>query len=206
RTLREQTEKDLSNEGVSWKWIESSSSVVGALLEHSVLADLVVLGAREPRRGGKVPSTTAGELALSAHCPVLVLPEGQSRFDPAAPALVAWNGSPEASHALRSAVPFLQHSAEVYLASVKESKDAAFDLPPLNGADYLSRYGITSEIVEIGDGGKDVAAMLRDAAAIRGCGLVVMGAYGRMRLAERIFGGVTRSMLTNLQVPLLLRH
>ena len=206
RELREQTEQDLANEGVSWRWIESSSPATDAILEHSPLADLIIIGARDPRRGGRVPSHTAGDLAILADCPVLVLPEAQSRFDITAPALVAWDGSPEASHALKSAVPFLKESSEVFFASVKEKKDARFDLPPVSGADYLSRYGIRSEIVETAESSKDVATQLTDAALARRCGLIVMGAYGRMRLAERIFGGVTRSMLTDLQVPLLLRH
>jgi len=206
RKFREQTEQDLANEGVSWKWIEASPPVADAMLEHSALADLIVVGARDPRRGGKVPSHTAGELALRSNCPVLVLPEGQSRFDPTAPAMVAWDGSPEASHALKSAVPLLQQSSAVFLVSVKEKKDAKFDLPSVSGADYLSHYGIASEIVELAEGEKDVATLLQDAAVARRCGLMVMGAYGRMRFAERIFGGVTRSLLVNLKLPLLLRH
>ena len=36
--------------------------------------------------------------------------------------------------------------------------------------------------------------------------LVVMGCYGHTRLRERVFGGVTRSSLATLTVPLLMAH
>ncbi|WP_246674956.1 universal stress protein [Mesorhizobium sp. B2-4-11] len=34
--------------------------------------------------------------------------------------------------------------------------------------------------------------------------LLVMGAYGHSRLRERIFGGVTRSMLENPSLPVMM--
>ena len=36
--------------------------------------------------------------------------------------------------------------------------------------------------------------------------LVVMGCYGHTRLRERVFGGVTRSALAKLPLPLLMAH
>jgi nucleotide-binding universal stress UspA family protein len=41
---------------------------------------------------------------------------------------------------------------------------------------------------------------------MRECGLMVMGAYGHSRLAELLLGGVTRKMLTEPQMPILLAH
>ena len=58
--------------------------------------------------------------------------------------------------------------------------------------------------LECSDG--DVAKTLRDAAEMRKAGLLVMGAYGRTRLTERIFGGATRRMLCDVTIPLLMTH
>ena len=41
---------------------------------------------------------------------------------------------------------------------------------------------------------------------MRGCGLLVMGAYGHSRFAEMLFGGVTRHSLTDPQMPMFLAH
>ena len=209
RKLREVTEKDLANEDVPWDWIDKGGPVSLALLQNSSLADLIVLGERDPTIRGKTPSFTAGELAVTAGCPVLVLPDECERLDFDKPALVAWDGSAEASHALRAAVPLLMRASSVCLVSVrtkKSRKKDTLDLPPTRGADYLSRYGIKSEVVEVDEGDEGTAHALRNAADVRDVGLVVMGAYGRTRISEWIFGGVTRAMLSDVGVPLLLKH
>ena len=54
----------------------------------------------------------------------------------------------------------------------------------------LLGVGALSSDVGAPDG---VAGALNEAAELRKCGLLVMGAYGRARLAERVFGGVTRA-------------
>ena len=53
---------------------------------------------------------------------------------------------------------------------------------------------------------RERAKTLRDAAEVRKAGLLVMGAYGRTRLTERIFGGVTRKMLSDVRIPLLMTN
>lgn len=206
--LRDETIADLANESVSWSWIDSAGPIAAAMLREAALQDLIVLGAREPHSSSTGPSYSAGELALAGDCPVLVLPDSCKSFDPAAPALVAWDGSAEASRALKAAVPFLHLAREVYLAVVEEPvrHSERADLPPLDGAQYLSRYGITSQVVQLEQLAEGVAATIRAAAEIRHAGLIVMGAYGRTRLSERIFGGVTRDMLADVRVPLLLAN
>ena len=91
--LKADTEKDLPNEGVAWDWIDCAGPVSLSLIRHSTLADLIVIGEKEPRSGGKSPSFTAGEVALGADCPVLVLPDECKRLDFDKTAVVAWDGS-----------------------------------------------------------------------------------------------------------------
>ena len=208
KQLKADTEADLENEGVPWNWVDSAGPVSLSLLRHSTLSDLVILGEKEPRGGGKAPSFTAGEVALGTDCPVLVVPDDCKRLDFDKPAIVAWDGSSESSHALRAAVPLLAKVSAVFLVSVSKSKkdQDRFDLPPIRGADYLARHGISCEIVSIAEDPQGVAHAIQSAADARGAGLIVMGAYGRLRLAERLFGGVTRAMLSDVKVPLLLKH
>jgi nucleotide-binding universal stress UspA family protein len=48
--------------------------------------------------------------------------------------------------------------------------------------------------------------MLRDAAYGAGCDLIVMGAYGHSRLREYVFGGLTRAILNECALPVLMFH
>ena len=203
--LRTEIEAQLEHEGVMWDWRFVYGTAPHRLLEHSPLADIIIVGPSDA--GARAPSALVGDLVLKARSPVLVVPEGAGSFDLSAPMLVAWNGSAEACHALRAAVSLLACSCKVTLASVAEpSEKARFDFPSSEGAKYLSRHGIDCEMVEFPRGEARIADILFSAAQLRECGLMVMGAYGHSRLAEMLLGGVTRQMLVEPEMPILLAH
>ena len=205
--LRSQTEAQLEHEGVSWEWRFVYGIAPHRLLEASPLADVVIVGPAEAGSDGRGPSALVGDLVMKAKAPVLVVPQDAGALDVGAPMLVAWNGSAEAAHALRASIPLLACSCKVTLASIAEPSDKArFDFPSTEGAKYLSRHGIDCEIVEIPRGEGSIADTLFSAAQMRECGLMVMGAYGHSRLAELLMGGVTRRMLNEPQMPILLAH
>jgi len=204
--LQQKIEGRLADEGVAWDWLQDFDPAGDLLRAYGALADLIVLGARDPV-GGKGASSLAGQLAIHAQTPVLVVPATARSFDVTMPAIVAWNGSIEASHALRAAVPLLSRAASVHLISVEETgTERTFDLPPTEGAEFLSRHGIECEMVEIPRSEGSAQDVLRRAAATRKAGLIVMGAYGHSRIREIILGGVTRDLLSTPPVPLLLSH
>lgn len=204
--LRAEIEAELENEEVPWDWRFVYGIAQHRLLEASPLADVIIVGPSDIGEGSG-PSALVGDLVLKARAPVLVVPEGTPSFDVSAPMLVAWNGSSEAAHALRAAVPLLACSCKVTLVSIaEEGEKARYDLPPTDGAHYLSRHGIACELVEIPRGEAKIADTLFSAAQLRECSLMVMGAYGHSRLAEMLLGGVTRRTLSEPQMPILLAH
>ncbi len=206
--LRAEIEADLANEDVAWEWRFIYGMAEHRLLEQSALHDVIVVGPHDiGEEGSRGPSAMAGELAVKAPIPVLVVPKQIKRLDTNAPILVAWNGSPEAAVALRSSLPLLAQSREVILASVAEGDDdVPYEFPSSEAAMYLSRHGIEAEVLEIPRGDADIADTLFSAAQMRECGMIVMGAYGHSRFAEMLFGGVTRKMLSDPALPILLGH
>src|SRR3546814_12831980 len=98
-------------------------------------------------------------------------------------ALIAWNGSYEAAHALRSAITLLQQAQEVNIVTVDEDADS---FPATSASEYLSRHGIASELHEWPRNDRTVAATLMQ--AIRGldASYLIMGASGRSRLRETL--------------------
>ncbi|MCU0947811.1 MAG: universal stress protein [Porphyrobacter sp.] len=205
--LRAEIETALGREDVAWDWRFVYGTAENRLLEHAALADIVIVGPQDAGEKGGGPSALVGALALKAPAPVLVVPGDCKGLDVSAPVLIGWNGSAEACVALRRAVPVLAHASTVYLAAVAEERDKGrFDFPPLDGAQYLSRHGIAAEIIEIPRGEGRISDTLFAAAKARGCGLMVMGAYGHSRFAEMLLGGVTRHALTDPQLPIVLAH
>ncbi len=206
--LRARIEGDLANEDVSWEWRFLEGMAETRLLEQSALNDIILVGPHDIGEDGiRGPSSMAGMLALKASAPVLVVPGHIKRLDTKAPMLVAWNGSSEACTALRAAVPLLSLSSAVHLVTVEEKGDQnRYDFPPVEGAQYLSRYGIEAELVDIPRGQAKIADTVFSAAQMRECGMVVMGAYGHSRLAELLMGGVTRRSLSDPQLPMFMAH
>ena len=95
--LRAKVEEQLSHEDVSWEWQFFSGMAERHLLEQSALHDIILIGPNDiGAEGSRLPSNMAGELALKAPVPVLVVPGHVKSFDVSAPILVAWNGSSEA--------------------------------------------------------------------------------------------------------------
>jgi len=79
------------------------------------------------------------------------------------------------------------------------------DMEP--GADiaaYLARHGVTVTVDRLPSQGRGVVATLRQHAIDNAAELLVMGAYGHSRIRERIFGGVTRSMIDQPPLPILM--
>lgn len=200
---RAAVEKDLANEDVSWTWQDRSGGPAGALIAASSLADLVILS---PERstidpGGVEP--IVGTVLTGARSPVLVVPHEVHGWRSDAPLMVAWNGSVEAAHALKGALPLVAAAPAVHIVVAERS---VRDFPRDGAARYLSRADIDSELHEIESGASGVGAALLTKARELDAGAIVMGAYGRSRLTEFIFGGVTGHVLKHAHLPLVMAH
>jgi len=204
--LRERIEARLANEDVRWDWVVEWGLASNYLLRHAALTDLAIVGAHDPGSLTRGPSPIAGMLAVHCKAPIMVVPDKVSSIDIGGPAMVCWNGSIEASRALRAATPLLGKASAVHLVTVSAKEEDTFDLPATAGARYLERHGVNCEMVEIPCADDAIGETLRDAARAREAAWLVMGAYGTPRLIETLFGGVTREMLREPEWPTLLAH
>ena len=208
--VRTEYEARLAKEDVPFDWQVSEGAATRLIAGNAPLSDIIVVGARNPSGSKEKPSRLAAELIGSARAPMMVVPAALKSFNVSAPAAIAWNGSAEAAHAIVGSMPLLTAASQVHILAVREKKDEErYALPSLAAAEYLARHGIEAEIIDIphedGDG-TSIAEKLIDAATIRKAGYLVMGAYGHSRLRERVLGGVTRHMLMDPPLPLLLGH
>lgn len=200
--LQDRVEERLRIEGVSWDWVHLDDLPSSNLVRYSILSDIVVLSLAGPAVLRDEPRPLAAAVATRGRAPVLAVPETLRQLKTGDPILIAYNGSPEAAAAMRASLPLLKLASNVQLLEVEE-KIAAY--PRDMAAHYLSRHGVKAEIVQrrAVDG---VAATIERAASEVGAGMVVMGAYGHSRLREFLIGGVTRHLLLESRLPLLLAH
>lgn len=194
-------DKRLAAEGVSYEFARMRGEFDIAIAEGGRLVDLIVVsgqGVEDLKDQSDLPA----RVAQLTSAPILVVPAGQERFDLCGKAIVAWDGSSPAAAAIRGAVPMLKRSAAVEVLTISDKGSYA---EPQDVAQYLARHGCTVETRTIARDGVVGAQLLRELAA-SGAAWGVMGSYGHSRMREQIFGGVTRSLLTNSPIPLLISH
>ena len=71
-------------------------------------------------------------------------------------------------------------------------------------AAWLSLHGVAADIVMFRSIHNSVGAGLLEAARQFGCDLLSMGAYSHSRLRQLVLGGVTRHLLENAMIPVLM--
>jgi nucleotide-binding universal stress UspA family protein len=118
--------------------------------------------------------------------------------------MIAWNGSLEASHAVFGAMPLLRAAGRVSIFCVQEAETDQASGAEL--AEALSWYGIPARHVggpeTQGSTGAALLAMARGSETT----LIVMGAYTHSRLRQSFLGGVTREVLADATIPVLMSH
>jgi nucleotide-binding universal stress UspA family protein len=203
------------------------ADATGALLQASRTADLLVLPQHDPAQPDGVGAGLAGRLLVGSGCPLLVVPY-ILHAGPTTPAcgqrvLLAWSGRRESARALHDALPLLRCAAavEVVHFSAAAAASAGDDADPLAAvAEHLQRHGVSATctlrsnpshgMLERMQHGwtpdAPVAEALLSHAADTGADLIVMGGYGHPRAWELALGGVTRTMLRSMTVPVFLSH
>lgn len=203
RANRTAMEARLAHEDVSYDWRDVTGDIAQALRDAAGLADVIVInrqldGLHFPDMRG-----LAGDLLHRAETPVLAVPENARRFDAFGHALVAWDGSKAAEEALQAAVPLLTLAKRVTLVEID---DGSLKAPATEAAKYLSRHGIEPVVHHVPTSFERTSDTLLAEIARTHAAYLVMGGYGHSRALQAVFGGVTRRMLSESPVPLLLAH
>jgi nucleotide-binding universal stress UspA family protein len=120
--------------------------------------------------------------------------------------LLCWDGSRSAARAAADALPFLRRGTLVEVVTVASEPAKSDEMPGADIAQHLARHGLTVELKRIVTAETDVANTILSHAADSSADFLVMGGYGHSRLRELVLGGVTRSMLEAMTVPVLMSH
>jgi nucleotide-binding universal stress UspA family protein len=198
----------------------AEGDALGALLRRARCTDLLVLGQHDPQHPEGHAAGLNHRLLVSAGCPLLFVPYAMAR-EPAGPGrvLVAWSGTRESARALRDALPLLRRADQVELVHYAHAGTvAAAAMAPLQA--HLERHGVRATCIVRERREPSLAerimpgwipdapiaeALLSHAADIE-ADLIVMGGYGHPRAWELALGGVTRTLLQSMTVPVLMSH
>jgi nucleotide-binding universal stress UspA family protein len=181
----------------------------GGMVLQSRYADLTVMGQFDS--AATIPGVMSNlpELVvLGIGRPVLIVPHSGQPAYPLQRVLVAWDGSLAASRAIMLALPLLLRANTVdvvVMQTADKNDDTHGDQAGADLALFLARHKIKVNVVERqiqGDRGEALLSIAADLSAH----LIVMGGYGHTRFRELVLGGVTRTLLQSMTVPVLMAH
>lgn len=191
RALEVNFRKSLSPD-TKTEWRCSVETPNHSLVSAARSADLIMAGSAAA--GGFRRRVDLGELIIAAGRPVLVAAAGAETIK-GETIVVGWKDTREARRAVSDALPMLRLAKKVVAVAIEDG-DTSMQKESL--ADLLAWLG-RHEIEAIGDlhaAQGDAAQQLEDLSRGFGADLVVTGGYGRSRLQEWLFGGMTRGLLT----------
>jgi nucleotide-binding universal stress UspA family protein len=186
-----------------WWSLPNSSNEVGA---HAYYADVVVIA--KPRPDGRTDRAPglAESLILTSGRPIIVFPS-VSTVSRIRRILVGWNARRESIRAVADAMPALMKAEAVEVLVIDHERTAGHgEDPGAEVARHLARRGVKVDTRHLSSAKEkeEVGHLLLSQAATFGADLLVMGAYGHSQLRDWMFGRVTRTVLREAGLPVLM--
>ncbi|HXA25902.1 MAG TPA: universal stress protein [Acetobacteraceae bacterium] len=184
--------------GIKAEWVDIDGIAELIVEERGARADFLVVA--QPGRHDYGTSWNAMRAALLATGrPVLVVP-ARSLDEFGRHVAIAWRDDERATKAVLAGLRCLTRAERVFLlAGVRDN--AAPAMPAI-----LSEHGVNAELYVLPIGPGAFGAALLAKAHQLGADMLMMGAYVHSPLRQLLFGGVTRYMLANADIPVLMRH
>jgi nucleotide-binding universal stress UspA family protein len=202
--LRAEFESTLSGDGIDGGWVLASGTAdLDGLLRYARSADLVIIGISPVPP--EYPEIDVEALVVESGRPVLGLPRGKLPDRIGRNIVIAWDESRVASRAVHDALPFLLDARSVRVVSIGNGRSAAAVPKLLLG--HLDRLGVPvtfekDQQLHSETPADEILSRLQSPEA----DLLVAGAFGHLRLGERLFGGASRTFLHQMMIPVLVSH
>lgn len=195
-------------EGLAGEWRLAEGLAPERIALHARYADLVILGQEDPAHGPPGAAAIIEQALFSSGRPVLVVPAAGRFATPGRRVLVGWNASREAARAVNDALPLIAGAEAVGVLAINPRCGIGGhgDAPGADIALHLARHGLNVVVEHTAAEGLAEGDVLLNRAAELGADLMVVGAYGHSRFRETILGGVTRTLLRSMTVPVLMSH
>ena len=188
--------------GLTAEWREEAgrqNAVVGTL---GRIFDLIVV--ERPAKLASLAEATLEDALFESGRPVLMAPSTPPRTI-GETIVIAWNGSTETARTVAFAMPFLERAKTIRVLSVEGSQ-----VPGPSGEEMtamLRRAGLPATAKHVAQRGRSTPGevFLAECKAA-GADLLIKGAYTQSRLRQMIFGGATRHIIMEAEIPVLLAH
>lgn len=190
--------------GVEGKFRIASAESASHFLVYA--ADLFIANESAAESSKLVLSGIPEQPLLHGGIPGLILPSLWRKREVGRNVMLAWNGSREANRAIGDALPILQRAKKVFLFAFGAS-DAASRADMETIVFRLANHDVKPEVEVWPDtGDMDPVSAMFASLDEYDIDLIVAGAYGHARWFEGLFGGVSKELLKQESMAVLMSH
>ncbi|MET3108532.1 nucleotide-binding universal stress UspA family protein [Oxalobacteraceae bacterium GrIS 2.11] len=192
---------------VNVDWDCYRDNLMAEVLARARVADLCIVGqVASGSTDNEISRDFFTHFAINVGRPVLFVPYDKSFPASFEKIVVAWDGGREAGRAISDALPLLREARIVSVISVIPKKDSSDDLPDVDIGTFLARHKVNVEVEKIERVSSEAAEFILSRVDLKSANLLVMGAFGHSRFSEFILGGMTRSVMKKMNVPVFMSH
>jgi len=188
-------------------WHSPAGDPIEAAVMRARYADLAVIG-QPPRDEPTVgfSAELAHAVVMDSGRPVLFVPSAGDYPVVGERVLIAWKDCRESARAVSDALPLLKDAKKVFaIAITPEADDSVHDiLTDAAVSGFLKRHAVEATVRRLVAPDTDAGELLLSQAADFGADLIVMGGFSRSRVADLVWGSVTRVMLQSMTAPVLM--
>src|SRR5690242_10099926 len=183
----------------SWREEDGRQNAVVGMIGR--VFDMILV--EQPEKLASIAEATLEDALFESGRPVLMVPKAM----PAAMGeviAIAWNGSTETALTVALGMPFIKKAKQVVIVAVGPQHMPEPGPPGDELARTLERHGVNVSMrTAYGRQKPQGESFLKEAMAA-GADLMLKGAYTQSRIRQMIFGGATRHMIMESQIPVLM--
>ncbi len=171
--------------------------------------DLLILGQFVSASNRQPKALKPEQLLERVGKPVIIVPANYNIRPFKEHAAVAWDASRSAARALTDAMQILETKKKLDILTVQTSDKEVHrsgDMPERDILVHMKRHGVNAKHVVLKAETHGIGQAILTHCKKSDPDVLVMGAFGRSKLGAALFGGVTRHILENMNVPLLVSH
>ena len=141
--------------------------------------------------------------------PIVMVPRNWAAEDFAQLPILGWKETREAVSAVRHSLPIMRDAELTHVVTVNRQTDLDDEfLQGIGISEYLTEHGVNCEYFNEHMKDKDQSeyqTLIRHVSDYLG-DLIIIGGYGHSRFRQIVLGGMTRSLIKNSTVPVLMAH
>ncbi|WP_322011127.1 universal stress protein [Paraburkholderia sp. J12] len=213
-TLRARLDELGRENGIEVAWQAGDGRARFVVPQHARYADLTLVG-HDKQEDADLPEeySFAETVLFTTGRPVLIVPQDMAGEEVAPESLgalgrkvaLAWNGSPSCARTLAAVLPLIECADWTTVLFIEGGEPARPEqLPPEAVLDHLRRHTGKVDLCTLAPTGTPMGDLLQGAALDQGADLLIAGAHGRPMLWEKLLGSVTRTLLTDMKLPLVM--